>query len=61
MDEFIDASIRAAAVEVLVKAHGEAERGRAARGVESTAALWRSEDGRWERYWMSRPAHVKAA
>jgi hypothetical protein len=33
-------------------------------GVEAIMALralWRSEDQRWERYWMSRPAYQKAA
>lgn len=33
-------------------------------GIEAILALralWRSEDQRWERYWMSRPAYRKAA
>ncbi|MGQ9652247.1 MAG: hypothetical protein ACUVXJ_19305, partial [Phycisphaerae bacterium] len=33
-------------------------------GVESILslrALWLSQDGRWERYWQTRPAYFKAA
>jgi hypothetical protein len=33
-------------------------------GVEailSLRALWLSQDGRWERYWQTRPAYIKAA
>jgi len=33
-------------------------------GVESILclrALWLSQDGRWERYWQTRPAYSKAA
>ena len=33
-------------------------------GVESILslrALWLSQDGRWERYWNTRPAYSKAA
>ena len=33
-------------------------------GVEAIMALralWRSEDGRWDRYWLSRPAYQIAA
>lgn len=29
--------------------------------IMALRALWRSEDGRWDRYWLSRPAHNKAA
>lgn len=32
-----------------------------AEAIMALRALWRSEDGRWDRYWMSRPAHRKAA
>jgi len=32
-----------------------------AEAIMALRALWRSEDGRWERYWMSRPAYAKAA
>ena len=32
-----------------------------AEAIMALRALWRSEDGRWDRYWLSRPAHSNAA
>ena len=35
--------------------------GKGIEAILALRALWRSEDQRWERYWMSRPAYRKAA